>query len=717
MNLKLDNLVKYLPYSNMFTDSSFEEVVDQKFKIMSQSNLSREDKIQRLSVVNQNDFNHYIGSGFKALRNDSYSKLIYSGIMENKIGRINSYRELSMSPKLYRALTEICDEFVSKDTKMGTVIKFQLKGDYDDETKEIIKKEFYDFVEIFDIEGKGYSMCWDFLIEGEVFYENIISVKNPEKGILGVNRIDATRIDPVYFDKENDMLSHFILRKKANFKDENINTIHNTNNGQTNQALILAKNQITYIHSPEWDQKRLFRVPHIEKARRTHKRFELVEDSAVIYTMNRAPERLVFGISMGSMTDPKKVEMTMNQHIARLNAKKTMGSNGRMENTMDPQHLTENYYLPQFQNGANSTITSLPGGQGIPAIMEILDNFKKDIYNDLRIPILRLNPESGATDGTEITREELRFAKFIMRIQGFFAKAIKRTFITHLKLKGKKLAYLSKSFGIPVSENIDSFWADYDKTDAIILEHLEKLKLEKLIALEECKFQIETIRERKYELKTTIVEDIGNIQVIELEINNLEDVETDLLTKVTDLKKEIDDYNAFHQSYWEKYELRESDIDISFNDPTAWRELRSQQFFQIKVDNLNNLAQNPGMSYSYLLKTEMGWTDEQIKANAKWREYDAKRAWVVNQIESAGPDFRSVAAQQAQAAISGGNATGPGLDAMAGGGGLGAGENGPGNLADLKAPDLGSSGNAPSNPEAGGQGSEATPIQAGATKV
>lgn len=202
-----------------------------------------------------------------------------------------------------------------------------------------------------------------------------------------------------------------------------------------------------------------------------------------------------------------------------------------------------------------------------------------------------------------------------------------------------------------------------------------------------------------------------------MEINNLEDVETDLLTKVTDLKKEIDDYNAFHQSYWEKYELRESDIDISFNDPTAWRELRSQQFFQIKVDNLNNLAQNPGMSYSYLLKTEMGWTDEQIKANAKWREYDAKRAWVVNQIESAGPDFRSVAAQQAQAAISGGNATGPGLDAMAGGGGLGAGENGPENLADLKAPDLGSSGNAPSNPEAGGQGSEATPIQAGATKV
>lgn len=703
-----DSVQQHLPYADYFS-RPLEELIDAKFKILSNSHLAREDKIQRLSTVNQYDFNTVInGNGVQSWKNDSYNKLIYSGIMENKISRINSYRDLAQSPKMMAALSEICDEFIYKDPKIGNVVKFNLKGEYNDEVKEIIKKEFEEFINIFNLETDGWRMCWDYLVEGEVFFENIISIKNPEKGILGVTRVDTTRIDAIYFDKDNDMLDHFLLRKKSNHRDDKTNTIHNYNLGQTSQALLLSKNQITYVRSPDWDYRKLFRVPHIERGRRTHKQLQLIEDNAVIYLMTRAPERRAFYLAMGGLTDPKKVEAQMQQMITRLNTKKSQSYSGGLENTLDTQSMTEDFYLPTFSSGAQSRIESLAGGQGIPGIMEILNNFKKQVYNDLRVPTLRLIPETTVGDGTESTREELRFAKSIMKIQNLFANAIKRTFITHLKLKGKKLAYIAQRFGIKESQSTDNFWKDYSNLDKAVGEKLNSFKKERKIILENLAQEIAQIREKRKELLGMIVEEVGDVKIIELEVGNLVNKEDGLLDKVQKLKKEIDDYNSFHQNYWEKYELHESDIQVDFNPPTAYFELKGQQTFQIKVDNLNNLSQNPLMSYNYLLKKEMGWTDEDIIANSRWREYDAKMTWLVASIEANGPDFRKILSGQAADAAGGGQMgggapSGPGL----GGPGMGVGgESGPGQLADLKTPpDLGNN----AAPNAGGGQPGATP--------
>jgi len=708
--MNLDSIYKYLPQANNYS-RPLEEVIDAKFKILSQTNLSRDDKIrklstvnqydkiQKLSTVNQYDFNQHInGNGAQSWRNDSYSRMIYAGIMENKISRINAYRDLAQSPKIKSALEEICDEFIYKDPKLKNIIKFELRGNYEDEVKEIIKREFEEFVSIYDLEGGGWKMCWDYLIEGELFYENLISIKNPEKGILGVTRIDSTRIDAIYFDKDNDLLDHFVLRKRSNQKDEATNTIHNHNLGQTTQALLLSKNQVTYVHSPDWDYRKLFRVPHIERGRRSHKQLQMIEDSAIIYMLTRAPERRVFNIAMGGLTDPKKVEEQMHRTVARLNTKKSLSYNGGLENSLDAQAITEDYYLPSFSNGANSSVTTLAGGAAIQGIMDILNNFKKQIYNDLRVPTLRLIPETTVGDGTESTREELRFAKSIMKIQNLFAKAIKRTFITHLKLKGKKLAYLANKFNIPIKESYQNIWEYYNELDKEVSESLKQYKDGKKRILESYNFQISDIRKEKEKLWEsleeirTINEDAGEIKIIELKIGNLDTKEDALLDKVKQLKADIDDYNAFHTNYWDKYELHENDINLDFNPPTAYFELKGQQTFQIKVDNLNNLSQNSLMSYNYLLKKEMGWTDEDIIANSKWREYDAKLTWLVANIEANGPDFRKILSQPQGGDMGGGGGPvgGPGLGGPAAGALGGGAPEGPGQLADLKTPpDLG----------------------------
>ena len=62
--------------------------------------------------------------------------------------------------------------------------------------------------------------------------------------------------------------------------------------------------------------------------------------------------------------------------------------------------------------------------------------FVNKLYKSLKVPVTRLNPNEGFKDGNEILREELRFAKFIIRLQQQFAHGIKSSFITHLKLKG-----------------------------------------------------------------------------------------------------------------------------------------------------------------------------------------------------------------------------------------------------------------------------------------
>jgi hypothetical protein len=139
---------------------------------------------------------------------------MYNSTSDDKKRRTDDYRSMANYPEVERALREIVNEFFEKDDK-GRTAKFNLLGDYNDEVKSLIQEEFYKFLEIFKLDEKGSGFIRDWLVEGELFFENIVSIKKPELGIIGVTRICADRCDPLYYDLDNELIDCFLLREKS----------------------------------------------------------------------------------------------------------------------------------------------------------------------------------------------------------------------------------------------------------------------------------------------------------------------------------------------------------------------------------------------------------------------------------------------------------------------------------------------------------------------
>ena len=140
------------------------------------------------------------------------------------------------------------------------------------------------------------------LIDGELYFENIIHKDHPESGILGVVNIPTHIIDPVYDSFQNMSIKAFLLRKMKHHKDEREAPSAHV---KDKDFIPLDKNQITYINSGTWNEDKTFRVPFIENARRAYRQLTMVEDSIIIYRLVRAPERLVFNVDVGNMSTPK----------------------------------------------------------------------------------------------------------------------------------------------------------------------------------------------------------------------------------------------------------------------------------------------------------------------------------------------------------------------------------------------------------------------------
>jgi hypothetical protein len=194
-------------------------------------------------------------------------------------------------------------------------------------------------------------------------------------------------------------------------------------------------------------------LPFIENSKRAYRQLSLIEDSVVIYRLVRAPERLVFKVYTGNMPAPK-AESYIKGLMMKYWSKKTYnGAQGQVSNIYDPQSMLDSYWFPVDAQGKGTDVTPLPSSNPLSEIKD-LDYFLTKLYKTLKVPISRfLTAGDPFKDGAEITRDELRFARFIMRLQAQFAFGVKETFITHLKLKGLWKEYKLKEHALKVKFN------------------------------------------------------------------------------------------------------------------------------------------------------------------------------------------------------------------------------------------------------------------------
>lgn len=685
-----DRLITKLPHiRSLFGDDEFQKT-NTRYELFDNSSISKDKRVQRLSVTNAFDYNSELTEGGTRISNMYYHQLMYNSTSDDKKRRTDDYRSMANYPEVERALTEIVNEFFEKDDK-GRYAKFNLLGNYNDEVKTLIQEEFYKFIEIFKLDEKGSRFIRDWLVEGELFFENIVSIKKPELGIIGVTRICADRCDPLYYDLDNELIDCFLLREKSPdmypFQWGKFTAQASYGSNHQHQLLFMNDKQITYIANDQWSDGKKYKLPVLYYAHRPYRQLSLIEDATVIYMLVRAPERLVFTVDVGNM-QPSKAEQYMKRLMSQFWSKKTMSRDGRVENVYDPQGMLENYWFPVREGGKASDVKSIGGGKASPDNLEILNYFVQKLYQSLKVPLSRLNSEAAFADGENITREELAFAEYIINIQKLWAAAIKKSFIVHLKLKGKKLLESAKKLNIDkimtrkgnVPQNSfqvsqifkDEFnskcWDNYDLLSEEVNSTIENLTESILEQKDKLENEVSAIIESLENINNGILTESEDFNKSILE-KSLESVNEEILY-VEEQERDINDMKSDMLSWWEQYNLSEEDLIVKFVEPSQFFALREQQLFNIKYENFNNMSQNDFVSNTLALKMYLGWTDREILINLDMLRKDAAFRWELAQIEQNGPDFREKALEEIQGtAMAGGEGGDIGLGGLGGGGG------------------------------------------------
>lgn len=416
----------YLPYGSFNTLETVEKL-NPKYIEFQDTGSRREEALTRQSISSNTQFNNDSPSAFFNIDNN-FSQYMYANVQADKIARLRDYRVMSAFSEVANALDEICDECVNKDEN-GNIIKVFFKDEeIASQIKSDIEEEFQDYIKSFELDDRGWEYYRSLLTDGEIYFEHIIHKEYTKEGILGAVAIPTELIDPIFGNVQNMIIKGYLLRKPI-FDAKNPHKIIDY------QLIPLDKNQVTYINSGIWNENRTMRIPFIENARRAYRQLSLIEDSIVIYRLARAPERLVFNVDVGMMSPPK-AEAYMKRLMQAYWSKRTFDSSqGGQVNKFNPQSYLDNYWFAKRQGSEGTNVTSLPGAQNLGELQD-LRYFQEKLYEALKVPINRLNAqESTYNDSMQMLREELKFAKFIVRLQQHFAQGLKNGFITHLKLK------------------------------------------------------------------------------------------------------------------------------------------------------------------------------------------------------------------------------------------------------------------------------------------
>lgn len=431
----VSSILQKLPYVQTTTEA---DVNNPRYELFERISKNRQLRVMKQSVITGPYYQDDASAGtFGSDR--AYHKYIYANVDSDKTRRLSEYRRMASYAEISDCLDEICDEFLTKDENGKSIkILFTGIGKLDSEARTEIEKEFYKFIKIFDIDSRGWGYCRQFLTEGEVFFENVVHEQKKDLGVIGALVIPGELINPIYDNIQNEIIQNFIFQKPINLQDKDhkpLNNQQNPANTLQQQLITLEGNQVTYVHSGSWNDDLTVRTPFIEQSRRAYKQLSLLEDAIVIYRMVRAPERLKFKIDVGNMP-PAKAEAYLKQLMQSYWSKKTYDSSSTQGagNVYDPQSMLDSFWFAKRSGETGSDVEMLQGGANLGKLEDLM-YFVNKLYKSLKVPLTRINPESGYKDGSEILREELKFAKFVIRLQNQFAEAFKKSFIVHLKLK------------------------------------------------------------------------------------------------------------------------------------------------------------------------------------------------------------------------------------------------------------------------------------------
>ena len=333
--------------------------------------------------------------------------------------QIKRYRGLAMHPEVDAAIEDIVNESITANENQSPVsLKLDHVEGLSDQLKKAMTDEFDNICSMLKFTDLGHDIFRRWYVDGRIYHHLIVDDKNLKQGIQEIRPIDATKIRKVKeVKKKKDPVTG------ANIV-ENVNEfyIYQEKPGGMNQGIKLSNDSVSYVTSGLLDVDRKRVVSHLQKALKPINQLRMMEDSLVIYRLSRAPERRIFYIDVGNL--PRgKAETYMKDIMARYRNKLVYDADtGKIRDDRKHMSMLEDFWLPRREGGRGTEISTLPGGENLGQIDDII-YFQKRLYRSLNVPINRLEQEAQFSLGrsTEINRDELKFQKFIDRLRKRFS--------------------------------------------------------------------------------------------------------------------------------------------------------------------------------------------------------------------------------------------------------------------------------------------------------
>jgi hypothetical protein len=341
------------------------------------------------------------------------------GIIKNENDLIRRYREVSQYSDCDGAIEDIVNEAIiaNEDKKPVEIVLDEVK--VSEPIKKKIREEFGNILDLLKFDERAHETFRTWYIDGRLYYQILINSDNVKDGIVELRYIDPRKIRRIKnIKKEKQAVTGVEVVKEIEeyylYNDKGITE-------QTTQGVKLSLDSVVYVPSGYVDQNSGMMMSYLHKAIKPVNQLKMIEDALVIYRISRAPERRIFYVDVGNLPKLKAeqyVSDIMNKFRNKIVYDATTG-----ETRDDRRHLSmmEDFWMPRREGGKGTEITTLPGGQNLGEIQDI-EYFQQKLYHSLNVPISRLQQQQGFSIGrsTEISRDEVKFNKFIVRLRKKF---------------------------------------------------------------------------------------------------------------------------------------------------------------------------------------------------------------------------------------------------------------------------------------------------------
>ena len=371
------------------------------------------------------------------------------GSVRNEIELISRYREMALHPECSMAVDEIVTEAITQEPD-GDIVDInldKLEG-ASDSTKKKITAEFHTIKRLLNFNNLADEIFRRWYVDGRIYYEVLVDRTKPTEGIQELRFIDPRKIRKVreVLKERDPKTGADTIKSTAEYYVYNDRgTVTQTYTAHVNQGIRIAPDTIININSGMMDAKNTMVISWLHKAIKPLNQLRMIEDAVVIYRLSRAPERRIFYIDVGNLPKLKAEQYVRDIMIKYRNKLVYDASTGELRDERKHLSMLEDFWLPRREGSKGTEITTLPGGQNLGQMEDVM-YFQKKLYQCLNVPIGRLDPSGSGTTGqggfagigrvTEVTRDEVKFSKFVNVLRKKFSLLFFQALKRQLSLKG-----------------------------------------------------------------------------------------------------------------------------------------------------------------------------------------------------------------------------------------------------------------------------------------